>query len=579
MASFDPLGQRLLPPQKFMKKLLMLLLLIMAFVSMSFGEEGYEVFYNGQRVDLPLKTVSGEAEVYGDFEKFARTVQAQFILDSEESEAVLYRNNTFVKYFPGKPLVAVNGKTFSLREPPPHIPGETWVPLRFIAPYFGIDLVLDTDNRTLRMTDQKRMTYRTYENYFYQTTVIPEYNISFDIPYFWGPLSEDAYLYGRDTAFEEILMEVKMLRNLADISLDEFTRDLKRSLFYRFQEADLKLEAEEKMTLSGFSGRMLRYRLNASQEETTLIYYITKVNDLIYEMVFQFPYDDGNYQLGTVDSILRSFQVETFAINPQDEHYVEFANYNNLSLNFTREIYSNLQVDSFLPVAGTCDPDVSRIYVTVEKGTERFSQVIPVVEGAFEGAIPLPFGLGYHSLTLSGAKDTPPTQHVDFNHPSEVLLKVSLINLSDDFIRYSLAESNIPSDNVHIITMGKLITRNTLTDYQRAYTLYAYFLENITLEKDSEIRTAYEVYLNSKGHPTAVLEYFVSLLRSLEIPARLFKGDFEGTSHAWATVYLNGNWRVIDVLKGIETGDYYQYFLLSPEKYEDSYDNITSLTQ
>ncbi len=562
-----------------MKKILVFLLLVMSLGAMSFSEETYTVFYNNHKADIPLFLEDAGPEIFVSLEDFATTIQAQFTLDFDGSKAILYRSNTFAKFYLDRPLVQINGKSFEMPRTAVVTEEKMWVPLRFIAPYFNIDLTLDEEGREIRMTDQVRATYRTYQNYFYQKTQIPEYNISFDLPYYWRPLSEEAYLYGRDNAYEEILMEVKMIRNLARIDLTQFTQDLKRSLYYRFIDSDLKISAEENLTLSGFEGRMIRYTLTVDSEPTSLIYYITKVNDLFYEMVFQFPLDDANYQLETVGSILGSFEVKTFAINTLDEHYVEFAKYHELHLAFTEELYSNRQVAGTLPLEGTCDPDVSKIYVTIEKGPDRFNQVIPVKEGTFEGEIPLPFGLGYHAVTLSGSVDSSRAQHLDLKTPSDLILKVSLINLSDDFIRYSLPEPGIPSDHPHIVTMGRLITRDTLTDYQRTYKLYTYFLESLQTDGDSGIQSAYEVYLHSKGHPTAVVKYFASLLRSLGIPARVLRGDFEGLSHTWTEVYLNGGWWVVDILKGMDSGDRYSYFLLPPGGYDSTYENITSLTQ
>ena len=130
--------------------------------------------------------------------------------------------------------------------------------------------------------------------------------------------------------------------------------------------------------------------------------------------------------------------------------------------------------------------------------------------------------------------------------------------------------------------MANFLTYELLSDYAKSYKLFTYMLEHISVRNEILNNDPYEVYINLEGNEQGVTNYYASLLRSVGIPTRVYRGMHNLVFHSWTEVYLNGNWFIIDPSYAIlsqESDDPNNYFVLQRENYKQHYEVITELTK
>ncbi|MCK5763433.1 MAG: transglutaminase domain-containing protein, partial [Clostridiales bacterium] len=459
-----------------------------------------------------------------------------------------------------------------------------YVPIGFITEFLDINVEYDKLNKILRLTNNEYNIYTTYKNYFYKTIEIPKFNINIDIPYYWDLLDEETLLYGKKSNYEDITLNVRVIKNPDDISIDEYINTLHDYTEYVHDEGEIKLTEEKTFTTSGFNGKLITYNYEQIEGQPIYAYYITKVNDLLYILDFNFINKDLPQLLSTIENIINSFEIKSLAIDSTDEHYIEYPKFYNLDTTLQYEIYSNMQAYNNFNFVGTINPLIENIRVTVEKSSKIINFNIPVSDGTFDEEIYLPFGLGKHNVSIFIDTESDiiiNPELVDLEIQSNLLMKFSVINISDDFIRYTLPDINILPNHQHILSMAYLITRDSLSDYAKAYDIYKYILENVQVNNEKISQNSYDVYLYNEGNNIAITNCYVSLLRGIGIPSRVYKGTNRNSSHNWAEVYLNNNWYIVDPTFGILTKDHpdnKNYFIVNKEDYYSNYDIIEEVT-
>jgi hypothetical protein len=128
------------------------------------------------------------------------------------------------------------------------------------------------------------------------------------------------------------------------------------------------------------------------------------------------------------------------------------------------------------------------------------------------------------------------------------LMKFSVVNLSNEKIRYKIPSRLINSDSMDLYNSANYITYKSTSDYTKSRTLFQWISENIVIVKPEDAslhaRSSLEI-LNSK---TATQEeipiLYCALLRSLNIPSRVMVGHYDGEVSYWTEILLNGTWIV-----------------------------------
>lgn len=128
------------------------------------------------------------------------------------------------------------------------------------------------------------------------------------------------------------------------------------------------------------------------------------------------------------------------------------------------------------------------------------------------------------------------------------IMKFSVVNLSNEKIRYKIPSRLINSDSMDLYNTANYITYKSTSDYAKSRTLFQWINENIKIvtpeEKIIEPRTSLEILSSKTATQEEIPILYCTLLRSLNIPSRVMRGHFDGEVSYWTEILLNGTWIV-----------------------------------
>ena len=150
------------------------------------------------------------------------------------------------------------------------------------------------------------------------------------------------------------------------------------------------------------------------------------------------------------------------------------------------------------------------------------------------------------------------------------------------FIEYTSPTSFIPSDNPQIAELAASIIKKEKNPYNQASLVYTYLLKNFSLlqfMRTGDFSVA-DVISEKSADSYDFAMLFVSLLRSLKIPAKIMSGvlvdsDLKTRNHWWNEFYIeNFGWIPVDLALG--AGLEYSYFHHSEDKEKYYFGNLDS---
>lgn len=210
--------------------------------------------------------------------------------------------------------------------------------------------------------------------------------------------------------------------------------------------------------------------------------------------------------------------------------------------------------------------DYSDLKVVVKKGTEQYNYNI------FSRSEDIPLQMGDGEYTVGIYQNV---EGIKYKH----VLSESFILKADDNSVYLSSSQNVKWDSDSATTkLADQLTENLEADNEKVQAIYEYVVKNISYD-DDKARSISKRY-NPKAEDTleegkGICYDYASLtaamLRSIDIPTKLVKGNSKATSnyHAWNEVLIDGSWIVVDtttdaayVLNGIN---------VSYEKNSDDY--------
>lgn len=128
------------------------------------------------------------------------------------------------------------------------------------------------------------------------------------------------------------------------------------------------------------------------------------------------------------------------------------------------------------------------------------------------------------------------------------IMKFSVVNLSNEKIRYKIPSRLINSDSMELYNTANYITYKSSSDYAKSRTLFQWLSENIAIvtpeDRNLPARTSLEVLTSKTATQEEVPILYCALLRSLNIPSRVMVGHFDGEVSYWTEILLNGTWIV-----------------------------------
>ncbi len=569
------------------KRIVLIIILLLLTGSITFGAEDITLLFNNNLIDLTHNPYQVDGDFMVPMTEIFEQIGVQYSTDYSDGIITAYHNNMFLKYYIGSKTHYLNGKSFNTQHPPVITEDVLYLPLSTITDALNIASEFDSERNLLILDNYSIRIYKTYTNYFYHNVEIPKFNISFDIPYYWELLDDSNQTYGFQSDFENSQVTCYAINATEGLTIDDYVEGLAIYLKSLYSDGLMFTLDNRDYVSNGLRGIYTAYVHSYMEENTVLGYYITQSDDVFYIFTFTYNQEDSSYMDTIVDNIIKSFEIKSFAVDTDEEHYIEYPKFYTLETKPSDEYYSNKLYKDTIILKGSINPVIDHLNVTVSKNQESLEFIIPVVEGLFDGEIFLPFGLGKHNVAVSIDDDSAPDElfdpdRVDLIVESNILMRFSAINISPSFIRYTIPDKGIISSHEQIQSMAKFLTYDLPTDYAKAYKIFTYMMENIRIRSDSVNSDPYQVYLGLQGTQQGVTYYYASLLRNIGIPTRVYRGIRNLNINYWTEIYLNGSWSVVDPARGISNSpvtDSNVFFLIRPENYRIQYEQIEEMTK
>lgn len=551
------------------------------------GDPNYvDIQLDNVALTLSVKPLMLGDEVLVPAQSFFNALGVQVYWIEDTKEILGYRDNTFIKFKLNSDTAYINGKSFKLSMPVMSRYSEAFVPLDFIVSAFELNYTDTVSNQLISLDFRENIyQYQTINLRSYKKVSTTNWGISFFIPEYWEKLEGSFATYGVSNDYERYSIEPNVISLPIPTTKSVILKNLETTLTYDAGE-DIIFGEKKIMNLSDFTAYTQTYQLTEDTTVTNGILYVFYENGVAY--TFNCKYDDENSRLegSTVfDTIMNTFQISKITLDESTEHYIELEKFFDYDIQIDSPLYSNMTADTVFPFKGRVKTDTSikGFHVLVEKENELMEIYVPIIDNAFDAMLPLPFGLGKHSLRIYVDDDTPAnvseqissltldecinkitTDEVTFD-VADLILETSIVNLSDDETLYLLSTNYVNYNNKNVYNLVNGLTFNLSSDYTKAKTLYKWISENYAYQSEQKLATTVEMLSESKGNEAELSILYAGLLRAVNIPARIARGSVNTDSHYWTEVYLNGSWIITDIASEIQYHDdlAYKYFNLN----------------
>lgn len=558
--------------------------------SLSFSGD-LSIHFNKSEVNFSREPQIFNQEVYVPVSELASSLGFYVKLESDQF-LILYKNNTFIELDLESNMALINGKEYTLESGPYYSDQRIYVPLLFLMEAFHYDLAWDKATGKIDLsdgTDSNQFDFIDRDNYF-KKVELGELGIRVSIPLHWDLLDETNRVYGYTDDFEYFTMAVSKKKIDEGDTLDAFEDQVEKDLKKQFQN-DLQILKIDKITNTTLNSYAIYSDLADGKDTHHLITYLFKENQSGYTLTFRYSSAmDESSVISIAEAAANSFQINQLSIQEREEHYIRFHKYYELGLQFTNSFYANESTNDYFLFEGTVTGGVEGFNVKVSKESQTISFYVPVKNKSFSQKIYLPFGLGRHNIYVETADSGGLFQKKPSNQLFEPVISTdgvnvlqwSMVNVSSNKIRYLIPSSRVTSDLTQMSDLANLLTYNEETSYKKAKAVYHWIEQNIGFEASSEdqeqLRNPSEVFKDSAATEEELAYFYATLIRSLEIPCRIVSGDFEGESHFWNELLINGKWIVADLGEEFSKGDgITTYFNLTREEHYSDYKNIKVL--
>ena len=552
------------------------------------------IYLNDRKLDFKTLPIARGGAVYAPIIELAAELKF-FYQRFNGDAAILYKNNLFIKVIKDSETAYVNGTEITLPVPVIEEENRIYVPMSLIAVALDLERSWDPLTGDYRMTSgENGYKFAFFKDAFYKKIFVDVYGINLSIPLHWERLDSVRQSYGFVDSVEQFSVEVITERQNPGTTLEDWQESRLKAVI----DGDATRIGEisiDTMTTTRIDSHSLEYDIRQGPETLHNIEYLFLQGSVGYSLRFTYNnYIDPAYAKSIVRNVAESFQVDMLTIRESEEHYVEYRNFFEYGLTLDHELYSNQLAFNTQRFEGTLNnPDgVTQFLITVSKGTDKLEFVVPVKNGKFKTRIYLPFGLGKHNILIETLDKNgfifEAKRDLNFepriNYHRNNVMQFSLINTSSDKIRYLVPTARIPSDQEQITSVSNLLTYKELTQYGKARALYLWIMENIKLDdsKTPYSRNALEVFDQALGTEEEIGLLYAAFLRAIGIPARMATGLDVTQTHLWVEVFINGEWRVMDIGHEFNTASQglpLKFFWLDRETFYADYDNIKSLNE
>lgn len=520
------------------------------------------------RTMVPMRAIfeyfGATVEWYGD----TRTVKA-------------YKDNDYIKLVIDSDIAYKNGKEFKLDVAPTIIDDRTLVPVRFVGESLGINVDWDNDTRTVILEDTANngnpIEFIDDEEIILVT--LADYNLEFKLPYDWSVIDEENYEFQYVDEENNVNLNMEIVEFDSQITLDKFYEDNKL-LIYEKNKNNVLFTGNNDITINDIDMHVEYLKLSSLDSDINQVKYYFLIDKTGFMVTFTYTSNSSDSQLQEMfRNIMNTFVIHEETVDTNVEHYMEYDEFFKKGFTLESEIYSNMEAYNKVEFKGSLKEDLEYLFVQVSKGNDKVELQIPVENKKFDVSIPTPFGLGKHNIIIG----TP----FDENNLTHYILQFSVVNTSDDYLRYLIPSRMVESDDPDIIALAKEITTGYYSEYDKATEILKWISNNIDYDingttNSTTPRSAKKVYEDKKGDCDEISYLYAALLRASDIPARIVSASNKGTYHAWNEIQINGKWIIVDATWASgyindETGEYIRelnmnYFSINRDNYLSNFD-------
>ena len=172
------------------------------------------------------------------------------------------------------------------------------------------------------------------------------------------------------------------------------------------------------------------------------------------------------------------------------------------------------------------------------------------------------------------------------------LKELTLINKDKRNMSFLLPSNAVQSDNPEIIELAKTITTDSRSEMEALKKIHKYVATSIEYDWES-YRDG--TYVNKPVDAVSTLKrlknvcagysnLYAALLRSIGIRTKVveglaYLGDGATGQHAWNEVFINNEWKSVDVTWDSTTKEIYKYFLMPEELFAKDHQKERTMVQ
>ncbi len=521
-----------------MKKIITIFFFILLTITTFSEEREVNLFINSVPINSENKVLDLNGEIIVPMIELFENLGAKI---NTENIITGYYLNTFIKVDIKNNYYAINGKKYNYDK---FIHDDiVYIPLNALNIFFDLD-IKEYANGNLYINPNKIIRYNSYNDIPYRDIILKDKEVRFSLPLDWIKYSDNKYGYSSN--FGEVNVSCytqKLNDNInTDIIIDTYVEHLTIN-------PNIVLGKLLKKNYNYLNSNVLYFIENVNAITEKHIVNFIETDDKVYIVEFQYPEQLSEpFILSVIEDIMNTFYIDGSSIDTSSEHYIELNAFRNYNCHLVTELYGNMTVDNKLDLKGYFDTDetINALSVIVSRGNDKIELSVPVIDNNFQKTIYTPFGLGKHNIKISIDSNEDKIVLSDFNKKdlSKTLIKCSVINTNNKHIRYIIPTKYIPSMNRNISSLAKLLTRNNVTTYSKASSIYHYITDDIKpIQKKKE--TVIDVHNNYEGSEKNITLYLATLLRSINIPTRVMEST--GLyNHMWVESYINGSWIILN---------------------------------
>ncbi len=525
------------------KTLILTILIVIILINFSVADDykNIELYINQNPIYFNNNPIVLNGVVLVPLTEFLELFNVELIYDET---IISYFSNNFLKIDQINSILSINGKKFPYNDIQ-IINNNLYIDLNDISLY--LDLEIKKENDYINIIPNNIIQYKNYDNIPFHSIFLDE-NISLVLPLDWLKINNKKYGYTSKSG--EIFLEYEK---------KSYDSDIDENLIINSYIKQLELDYDNEIDISSINQTFINYliayeiKVQYDINSASTIYFIIDNNN-IHILNYSYPTNIAeNYINKVIYNSVNSFYINGSSFDTKNEHYVETIYAKNNKMNIISEIYSNMEVKNSFILEGyfNNNENIKKLKAFVKKDSKIISFDIDVINNAFKKKIFTPFGLGKHDIEIcideSYEKIVLDDYKPELIKSDNILLKFSVVNTDNKNITYLIPTSNIQSDDKYIKSLAKLLTRKSETNYLKAYDIYDYIINYITvLDKNDENYTASDVNINFKGTKLEIMNFFVSLLRSIDIPARIVEGNKDYIFHQWIEIKISDRWIIIE---------------------------------